>query len=77
MTRDKFIEAVQKARIRPSAFDLDGAGDECYVLSGNGNHWSVYYSERGLETKKRNFGSESAALKHLLGLLKSDRSTRL
>jgi len=77
MTRQQFFEAIQKAGIRSSAFDLDGQGDECYVLSGSENHWSVYYSERGLETKKRNFGSEVAALKHLFGMLKNDRSTRI
>ncbi len=77
MTRQQFFEAIQKAGIRSSAFDLDGQGDECYVLSGNESHWSVYYSERGLETKKRNFGSEVAALNHLFGMLKNDRSTRI
>ena len=76
MTREEFFEAIRKANIRSSAFDLDGQGDECYVLSGTDNHWSVYYSERGLETKKRHFESEAAALKHLFSLLKNDRSTR-
>lgn len=77
MTREQFFDAIQRAGIRSSAFDLEGQGDECYVLSGNENHWSVFYSERGLETKTRHFGSEAAALKHLFGLLKNDRSTRI
>jgi hypothetical protein len=77
MTRRQFFEAVQEAGIRASAFDLDGQGDECYVMSGNDNHWSVYYSERGLKTDKRHFGSEVAALEHLFGMLKNDPSTRI
>lgn len=77
MTREDFFEDVRMAKIRLSAFVLDGEGDECYVLSGNDNHWSVYYSERGLETQKRHFASESAALEHLLETLKNDPSTKL
>jgi hypothetical protein len=77
VTREEFFEAVQKAKIRPGSFDLNGQGDECYILSGSGNHWSVYYSERGLETNKRHFGSEADALAHLFDLLKNDHSTRL
>lgn len=77
MTRQEFLDVVRGENIRSSAFDLNGQGDECYVLSGNENHWSVYYSERGLNTKMRRFGSEAAALKHLLDVLKNDPSTRL
>lgn len=76
MTRDDFFEAIREAKIRLSAFVLDGKGDECYVLSGNDNHWSVYYSERGLDTQNRHFASESNALEHLLETLKNDPSTR-
>lgn len=77
MTREDFFEDVRKAKIRSNAFILDGEGDECYVLSGNESHWSVYYSERGLETQRCQFDSESTALKHLLEMLKNDPSTRL
>lgn len=77
MTTEDFLEDARKAKIRPNAFVLDGEGNECYVLSGNANHWSVYYSERGLETQKHHFGSQSAALEHLLQTLKNDPSTKL
>lgn len=76
MTRESFLEAVRKAKIRQNAFALDAEGDECYVLSGNDDSWSVYYSERGLETQKQSFSSESAALTHLLGMLKNDPSAQ-
>lgn len=60
MTREKFLEAIQEAKINPSAFDLDGQGVECFVLSDDGAYWSVYYRERGLERNKHYFGSEAA-----------------
>ena len=77
MTTEDFLEDTRRAKIRPNAFVLDGEGDECYVLSGNENHWSVFYSERGLETQKRHFASQSAALEYLLKTLKNDPSTKL
>lgn len=75
MTREEFLENVRKARICPNAFVLDGEENECYVLSGSNGVWSVYYSERGLETGKRIFLSESTALDHLLEILEKDAST--
>ncbi len=77
MTTADFLEDARKAKIRPNAFALNGEGDECYVLSGNENHWSVYYSERGMETQKHHFVSQSAALEYLLQTLKNDPSTKL
>jgi hypothetical protein len=46
-------------------------------LIRNADSWSVYYSERGLETGRRRFTSQSDALRHLLETLKNDPSTRL
>lgn len=77
MTREGFLDAIRQANISASAFDLSGQGDECYVLSGSGYHWSVYYSERGLERNMAHFVSEADALKHLLRLLEADPTTRL
>ena len=77
MTRNEFLRVIEAEAIRPSAFDLEGQGDECYVLTGNTNYWTVHYSERGLETEARHFASESQALVYLLDLLQSDPSTRL
>ena len=77
MTRDEFQKAASEAGFRSGAFDLDGQGDECYVLRGNTNHWAVYYSERGLESQVRHFASEAKALEHLLHLLQNDPSARI
>jgi hypothetical protein len=77
MTRDEFMVAVVNQRICSGAFSLGDEGkDECYVLSGNGSNWSVYYSERGLKTQRMSFVSESDALGHLLTTLNNDPSTK-
>jgi hypothetical protein len=78
MTRDEFMTAIVIRRINPSAFSIDNSEkNECYVLSANIKNWSVFYIERGQNTKQIFFDSESDALQHLLMLLESDPSTRL
>lgn len=77
MTRDEFLQAVRLSNIRSDAFDLDGYGDERYVLADRAGRWDVYYSERGLEARVCHFPNESAALEHLLETLQADPSTRL
>ena len=74
MTRDQFLDAVRSFGIRRDAYSLDGAGDECYVAAGHGDHWDVYYSERGLQTGLRRFDAEAAALDDLLARLRADPS---
>jgi hypothetical protein len=75
MTKDEFLDAVESYGIRRDAFSFDGFSDECYVVSGHGDHWDVYYSERGLQTGIRHFEAESAALDELFALLRADPST--
>ena len=77
LTRQEFLEAAQRAGIGAVAFDLNGDGDEKYVLRSASGGWEVYYSERGLERNLRTFGVEEHALQHLLTLLASDHSTRV
>jgi SseB protein N-terminal domain len=78
MTREEFMAVVTNERIRPSAFSLDDGGqDECYILEGSSSNWNVYYSERGLVTQQRYFGSETDALQHLIVTLINDPSARL
>lgn len=40
------------------------------------NVWSVYYSERGAESDRRTFTTESDACAHLLDMVLRDRSAR-
>ncbi len=77
MTRDQFLQAIGSNNIRSDAFDLDGQGDERYVLADRDGRWDVYYSERGLEARAHHFSTESAALEYLLETLHADPSTKL
>lgn len=77
MTRDEFLQAVRSNNIRSDAFDLEGQGDERYVLADRDGRWDVYYGERGLEARVRHFSTEPAALEYLLETLWADPSTRL
>jgi hypothetical protein len=76
MTREQFLDAARSHGIRRDAFSFDAACDECYVVAGHGDGWDVYYSERGLQSGRRHFAAESAALDDLLGRLRADPSTR-
>lgn len=75
MTKDEFLRTVRSDSIRSDAFDLNGQGDECYVLAEREGRWDVFYSERGLEAGVRHFPTESSALAYLLDALRADQST--
>jgi hypothetical protein len=78
MNRHELRNTLQAEGIRSDAYGLDGGHpNECYVLSGNDPIWSVYYSERGLETGLRQFGSEEAACEYLLTILREDPTTKM
>ena len=76
MTRTEFLEATKAGGIVPDAFNLDGEGNECYVLADRDGQWDVYYSERGLETGKHHFSTESTALEYLLETLRADQAAK-
>ena len=73
MNKDDLLQALRKERIRDDAFDLGGGHrDETYTLAESYGRWFVYYSEKGLESSKREFATESQACEHLLSVLKND-----
>jgi len=74
MTRSEFITCIKTAAIREDAFELDGLGDECYVLEEVNGVWEVFYSERGLKSGIHEFSTEADALNYLLEVLKADQS---
>jgi len=77
MKRTELIEAIKKANIRDDAYSLDGGHpNEALVLSHEGSTWSVYYSERGLETSKKTFATEDDACDELLRRLLRDPDSR-
>lgn len=77
MTKDDFLRSIQANRIRLDAFNLDGRGNECYVVVQREGGWAFYYSERGLESGVCRFLTESAALEYLFEKLRADPTTRL
>ena len=77
MNKNDLAEILKQGGFRPDAYDLEGGcQDERYCLGESHGLWSVYYSERGLQSGKKDFGSESEACEYLLQLLNKDASTR-
>ncbi|KAA0076949.1 hypothetical protein CIW50_12435 [Tardiphaga sp. P9-11] len=72
MTKDEFLEAARTRNIDPRSFGLDHRRDECHVLETRDTKWTVFYSERGLESGIRHFPTESDALEYLLSVLRPD-----
>lgn len=63
----------------PRAYSLEAGSippDEALCLRHEGGAWVVYYSERGLQTGKQAFGTESEACEFFLKALVSDPTTR-
>jgi hypothetical protein len=73
LNRQELREALRRERIREDAYDLDGGHLlETYTLGEANDKWFVYYSERGLESGKKEFASETEACEYLLNKLKND-----
>jgi hypothetical protein len=69
--------ALRKENIRDDAYDLRGGHlSETYTLGESYGTWFVYYSERGLETARKEFATETEACEYFLKLLRKDRTTR-
>ena len=77
MDREELRQRLDEAGVRPESYHLYGDHKpERYVLLEQGQLWSVFYSERGLETGRRTFDNESEACGYLFGLLTRDPTTR-
>ena len=73
MNRQELREALRSECIRDDAYDLNGGHlPEKYTLGEADGKWFVYYSERGLESGKQEFASETDACTYLLNKLKKD-----
>jgi hypothetical protein len=75
--------ALDDRKIDPSAYSVDGR-PETYVIQfrrsgwvGKPSYWVTYYSERGLETGRREFASEDEACRYFLDWVSSDPTARL
>ena len=71
MNKEELLQALRKESVREDAFDLNGGHlPETYTLSESYGRWFVYYSEKGLESGKEEFATQSQACEYLLNLLK-------
>lgn len=73
--REELRRLLDEEGIDPASYTFDGGHPpEMYVLSITVGGWTVYYSERGLETARQDFDTEDAACRHLLDLLRRDET---
>jgi hypothetical protein len=77
VNRQQLQATLREQNIRDNAYDLNGGHmPETYTLSERDDRWVVYYSERGLESGKREFATESEACQNLLNQIMNDPTTR-
>lgn len=73
MNKQMLQQLLDKEGIRRDCYDLEGGlPPEKYVLAHEGHLWSVYYSEHGLQSNKRQFPTEDEACEYLLAELRND-----
>lgn len=78
MNKSELKLELNKLRINPNSYDLDGGlPSEKYCLENNYGLWSVYYSEKGNKTDLKEFHLEDDACRFLLSELIDDLTTRL
>ena len=77
MNKNELQNALNQEGISPDSYDLEGGLlPERYTLAEESAMWSVYYSERGLQTGKKTFMSESEACEYFLNTVRDDQTTR-
>ncbi|MBX3433468.1 MAG: hypothetical protein KF847_09120 [Pirellulales bacterium] len=77
MNKNELREILKREGFDPDSYDLDGGLlPEKYTLSEEAGVWSVYYSERGLQTGKRTFATEGEACEYFLDEMRDDPTTK-
>lgn len=77
MNKSELRQILDVENFSKRAYSLsDSYADEALCLRQEGHAWVVFYSERGLETGKVSFNSETEACEYFLGALRSDPTTR-
>jgi hypothetical protein len=77
MTEEELKEALEREGFDPSSYDLRGGLlSERYTLACEEGVWSVYYSERGLQSGHKSFAGESEACEYLLQIMRDDPTTK-
>jgi len=78
MNRTELKQVLDSERIRRDSYDLDGGHrSETLTMAEAHGRWFVYYSERGLETGKREFATEGDACEYFLTKLLADPSAHI
>ena len=78
MNKDDLAAELRKLGIRDDAYDLGGGHlTETYTFGESYGTWFVYYSERGRESDRREFDTETEACEYFLDLVASDPTTRM
>ena len=78
MNISELSELLSREGFRPSSYSLgDEIKDEALCLRHDERGWSVFYSERGLQTGKKVFGDESSACIFFIEKIRADPTTRL
>jgi hypothetical protein len=77
MNTDELQDLLVNENFDPDSYDLKGGLlPEKYTLSKESGMWCVYYSERGLQSGKKTFPTESEACMYLLEWMRSDPTTK-
>lgn len=75
MNKNKLKERLQQEGVRADLYSLEGGFPvEAYVLNQSGNHWEVYYSERGYKNALEVFDNESDACENIYPKIKDYNS---
>jgi hypothetical protein len=77
VNRDALRALLDRERVRPDAYSLDGSRcDECLCLEPAEGGWAIFHSERGGRTGERRFATEDEACDFLAARLLADASNR-
>jgi hypothetical protein len=77
MDREELRDILVKEGIRADAYSLEGGlREDRLTIDSVGHRWVVYYVERGRRWNERYFSDQDTACRHLLELLRTDRSAR-
>jgi hypothetical protein len=76
MNRAELQLQLDESGVDRDAYSIDRDRDETYCLTSDRFTWSVYYSERGLATNRREFTTEHDACRFLFDRLLADPTTQ-
>ncbi len=76
MNRQDLELILNQENFRKGTYSLTGEADEALCLTFESSEWCVFYSERGLQSGKTKFSSESEACEYFLQKMRADPTTK-